>query len=334
MEGNVLLKVRNLKTYFDTKGGVIPAVNGASFQVERGEVLGIVGESGCGKSVTSLSILNLIKKYNGRIQPGSSIQLEGRELLALSDKEMSNIRGREIAMIFQDPMSSLNPVFTIEHQMVEMIVRHKKVSKAEARTQAVEWLKKVGIPEPQKRVKEYPHQLSGGMRQRVIIAMALSCDPKLLIADEPTTALDVMIQAQILDLLRNLKQEINAAIILITHDMGVVADMADHIMVMYAGHPVEFGTKRQIFKEPKHPYTKGLLAAIPRLDKNEERLFSIEGSVPNLLKPIPGCVFCDRCPYALEKCSGAQPPEFVMESGARVACWLYEQEAKEVFRDE
>lgn len=232
-------------------------------------------------------------------------------------------------MIFQDPMTSLNPVFTIERQMVETIVRHKKIGRKAARSAAVEWLAKVGIPEPEKRIREYPHQLSGGMRQRVIIAIALSCDPKLLIADEPTTALDVTIQAQILDLLRKLKDEVNAAIILITHDMGVVADMADHILVMYAGRALEYGTKQQIFKNPRHPYTKGLLASIPRMDRMEERLFSIEGNVPNLLKPVEGCVFRERCGYAREECGGCQPELLSLSDESRVSCLLYEKEAKE-----
>lgn len=329
MEDNVLLQVSHLKTQFETKEGIIPAVDDISFTVKKGQVLGIVGESGCGKSVTSMSILKLIEKYNGKILAGSSVKLEGRELLELSEAEMCNIRGREIAMIFQDPMTSLNPVFTIERQMVETIVRHKRLGKKEARALAVEWLTKVGIPEPEKRIREYPHQLSGGMRQRVIIAIALSCDPKLLIADEPTTALDVTIQAQILDLLKTMKDEVNAAIILITHDMGVVADMADHIMVMYAGRALEYGTKEQIFKQPKHPYTKGLLASIPRMDRQEERLFSIEGNVPNLLRPIGGCVFRERCGCALTACAERRPELFALPDESRVSCLLYEKEAKE-----
>lgn len=324
-----LLEVSHLRTYFTTKDGTVPAVDDVSFSVKPGEVLGIVGESGCGKSVTSLSILKLIEKYSGKVMEGSSVRLEGRELLTLPENEMCNVRGREIAMIFQDPMTSLNPVFTIERQMVETIMRHRKETRRQARAHAVEWLRRVGIPEPEKRIKEYPHQLSGGMRQRVIIAIALSCDPKLLIADEPTTALDVTIQAQILDLLRNLKKEVNAAIILITHDMGVVADMADNIMVMYAGHAVEYGTKRQIFKQPLHPYTRGLLASIPRMDKHSDRLFSIEGSVPNLTKPIQGCVFRERCTCAVEKCAQCRPPEFSLPDGNMVSCWLYEKDAEE-----
>lgn len=330
MENNTLLKVSHLKTYFTTKDGVLPAVDDVSFSVARGEILGVVGESGCGKSVMSLSILKLIEKYGGKVQPGSSVMLGGSELLEMSDKELCDLRGNEVAMIFQDPMSSLNPVFTIEFQMVETIRRHRKISRKEAYQLALTWLTMVGIPDPEKRIKEYPYQLSGGMRQRVIIAMALSCDPQMLIADEPTTALDVTIQAQIIDLLKRLKNEINSAIMLITHDFGVVADMADSIMVMYAGKVLEYGTKRQIFKNPKHPYTRGLLAAVPRLDKGVDRLNSIRGNVPNLLKPIPGCVFCDRCDFATDRCRQSRPPMYVMEDGARVSCWLCEKDAREV----
>lgn len=330
MENNTLLKVSHLKTYFATKDGVLPAVDDVSFTVARGEVLGVVGESGCGKSVLSLSILKLIEKYGGKIQPGSSVKLGEKELLQMSDRELCDLRGNEVAMIFQDPMSSLNPVFSIEFQMVETICRHRKVSKKEARRMALEWLTMVDIPDPEKRIKEYPYQLSGGMRQRVIIAMALSCEPQMLIADEPTTALDVTIQAQIIDLLKRLKTEINSAIMLITHDFGVVADMADSIMVMYAGKVLEYGTKKQIFRTPKHPYTQGLLAAVPRMDKSVDRLNSIRGNVPNLLKPIPGCVFCDRCDYAEERCRQKRPPMYVMKDGAMVSCWLCEKEAKEV----
>ena len=247
MTEETLLKVDHLKTFFRTKTGILPAVNGVSFALKRGEILGVVGESGCGKSVMSMSILKLIEKYGGKVQPGSSVVLEGKQLLDLPEKKMCDLRGKEIAMISQDPMTSLNPVFTVERQMVETICRHTDMNKIQAREHALSWLKKVGIPETEKRMKEYPHQLSGGMCQRVIIAMALSCEPKVLIADEPTTALDVTIQAQILDLLRKLRDEVNAAIILVTHDMGVVAGMADNIMVMYAGKCVERGTKHQVF---------------------------------------------------------------------------------------
>lgn len=323
MEETLLLKVSGLKTQFETKDGVLPAVDNISFSLQRGQVLGVVGESGCGKSVMSMSILKLIEKYGGTVLSGSSVQLEGRELLELSEREMRNIRGRDISMISQDPMTALNPVFTVERQMVETICRHKKMTKKQAKSLAVEWLEKVGISEPEKRMKEYPHQLSGGMCQRVVIAMALSCNSKILIADEPTTALDVTIQAQILDLFREMKEQTNAAVILITHDMGVVADMADYIMVMYAGRAVEYGSKQQIFRQPRHPYTQGLLASVPKLDVQVEKLYSIPGTVPNLKKPIKGCVFCERCPRAGEKCSVEQPPRSVMEDGGSVSCWLY-----------
>ncbi|MGI5946983.1 MAG: ABC transporter ATP-binding protein [Lachnospiraceae bacterium] len=330
MEDSILLEVKHLKTFFKTKSGILPAVNGVSFTLRSGEILGIVGESGCGKSVMSMSILKLIEKYGGKIQKGSSIKLEGKQVLGLSEKVMCNLRGKEIAMISQDPMTSLNPVFTVEKQMVEMICRHTEMNKKEASAHALSWLKRVGIPEAEKRMKEYPYQLSGGMCQRVIIAMALSCDPKVLIADEPTTALDVTIQAQILDLLRKLRDDVNAAIILVTHDMGVVAGMADNIMVMYAGKAVEYGTKRQIFKEPKHPYTQGLLASVPRMDKQENKLYSIPGNVPNLTQKIDGCIFHDRCNQCIGKCTQEEPPQYLLENGQKVRCWLYEKEAKEV----
>ncbi len=323
MEETLLLKVNGLRTHFITKDGILPAVDNVSFELQKGQVLGVVGESGCGKSVMSMSILKLIEKYGGTIMEGSSVCLSGRELLELSEREMCNIRGKEISMISQDPMTALNPVFTIGQQMVEAICRHKKISKKEAGKLAVGWLEKVGISEAEKRMKEYPHQLSGGMCQRVVIAMALSCNSKILIADEPTTALDVTIQAQILDLFREMKKQTDAAVILITHDMGVVADMADHIMVMYAGKAVEYGSKQQIFNEPRHPYTQGLLASVPKLDMQVEKLYSIPGTVPNLKKPIRGCVFCERCPKASKRCAEACPPQVVMKDDGKVSCWLY-----------
>lgn len=331
MEDRILLKVDHLKTFFKTKSGILPAVNGVSFTLKRGEILGVVGESGCGKSVMSMSILKLIEKYGGKVQEGSSVELEGRQVLDLPEKVMCDLRGKEISMISQDPMTSLNPVFTVEKQMVEMICRHTDMDKKRASAHALSWLKRVGIPEAEKRMKEYPYQLSGGMCQRVIIAMALSCDPKVLIADEPTTALDVTIQAQILDLLRKLRDDVNAAIILVTHDMGVVAGMADNIMVMYAGKAVEYGTKHQVFKEARHPYTQGLLASVPRLDRQEEKLYAIPGNVPNLTQKIEGCIFRDRCTKRVEKCAGEAPPQFLLDNGQQVRCWLYQEEAKEVW---
>lgn len=330
MAEDILLKVNHLRTFFNTKTGILPAVNGVSFELRSGEILGVVGESGCGKSVMSMSILKLIEKYGGKVQDGSSVELMGKQVLSLPEKKMCDLRGKEIAMISQDPMTSLNPVFTVEKQMVEMICRHTKMNKKEASAHALAWLKKVGIPEAEKRLKEYPHQLSGGMCQRVIIAMALSCNPKLLIADEPTTALDVTIQAQILDLLRKLRDDVNAAIILVTHDMGVVAGMADNIMVMYAGRCVEYGTKHQVFKEPKHPYTQGLLAGVPRLDKQEDMLYAIPGNVPDLTEKIEGCVFRDRCNQHMGKCACEAPPLFALENGQKSRCWLYEGVSKEV----
>jgi len=333
MAEETLLKVDHLRTFFKTKSGILPAVNGVSFELKSGEILGVVGESGCGKSVMSMSILKLIEKYGGKVQPGSSVIFQGRQVLDLPEKVMCDLRGKEISMISQDPMTSLNPVFTIEKQMVEMICRHTDMNKRQASAHALSWLKKVGIPEAEKRLKEYPHQLSGGMCQRVIIAMALSCDPKVLIADEPTTALDVTIQAQILDLLRKLRDEVNAAIILVTHDMGVVAGMADNIMVMYAGRCVEYGTKHQIFKDPKHPYTQGLLASVPRMDKQEDKLYAIPGNVPDLTKEHKGCIFRDRCEKCVEKCAQAAPAQYLLADGRKARCWLYEQSAKEVCDD-
>lgn len=328
MEEKTLLRVNNLKTFFKTKTGILPAVNGVSFTLNSGEILGVVGESGCGKSVMSMSLLKLIERYGGKVQPDSSIELDGKQVLNLSEREMCELRGKEISMISQDPMTSLNPVFSVEYQMIEMICRHTKMNKAQAKKHALVWLNCVGIPEAARRMKEYPHQLSGGMCQRVIIAMALSCDPKVLIADEPTTALDVTIQAQILDLLRKLRNDLNAAIILVTHDMGVVAGLADNIMVMYAGKAVEYGTKHQIFKTPKHPYTQGLLASVPRMDKQEEKLYAIPGNVPNLTQKIAGCVFRDRCNQCVEKCASQSPPQFLLSDGDRVRCWLYEQQSE------
>lgn len=317
-----LLQVIDLKTQFHTAESVVTAVDGVSFSVRQGETLGIVGESGCGKSVTSMSILRLISKNTGRIA-GGQILFEGEDLLLKSPAEMCGIRGWEIAMIFQDSMTALNPVLTIGRQMVEAICTHERLCKADAFQKAVQLLANVGIPSPQQRMKEYPHQLSGGMRQRVMIAMALSCDPALLIADEPTTALDVTIQAQILRLMKDLKTRTNAAILLITHDMGVVAEMADNILVMYAGQVMEYAGTRSIFKKPLHPYTQGLLASIPRLDQEAERLHAIQGAVPTLNHLPQGCRFCDRCPQAGERCRREIPPLFQAGETA-VRCWNYE----------
>lgn len=315
-----LLKVEGLQVQFQTKKGVNTSVDGVSFSIGKGEILGIVGESGCGKSVTSLSILQLLGT-NAQISQGS-IQLEGRELLGLSEEEMCSIRGNEIAMIFQDPMTALNPTLTIGQQLIEPLVIHQGYSKQDAWKEGIEVLKKVGIAAPEKRMKEYPHQLSGGMRQRVMIAMAVSCAPKLLIADEPTTALDVTIQAQILELMLDLRRKMNTAIILITHDMGVVAETADNILVLYAGKVVEYGSVKDIFNSPKHPYTRGLLSSIPPLEEDVEELNTIEGTVPAPGQMPAGCRFAPRCPDATERCQKEMPGIYPAD-GALVSCFKY-----------
>ncbi|MBO8127007.1 MAG: ABC transporter ATP-binding protein [Firmicutes bacterium] len=315
-----LLEVRNLKVHFYTEEGLVPAVDGVSFDLDAGKTLGIVGESGCGKSQTSLAIMGLIPMPPGRIPEGEII-FKGEDLLKKSDKEMRHIRGNEISMIFQEPMTSLNPVFTIGDQIMEAIILHQKVSKQEARKKAAEMLRLVGIPSPEKRLDEYPHQLSGGMRQRVMIAMALSCNPSLLIADEPTTALDVTIQAQILDLMRDLKEEIGMGIMLITHDMGVIAEMADEVVVMYAGKVVEKAPVTELFDNPLHPYTHGLLGSIPKLNEQVDRLEAIPGTVPNPYHMPKGCRFNPRCEYAKEICKVKDPVLEEYADGHSAACW-------------
>jgi peptide/nickel transport system ATP-binding protein len=324
-----LLEVDELKTYFFTRDGVVRAVDGVSFSVARGETLAIVGESGCGKSVTSLSILRLIASPPGRTVAGRVV-FEGRDLLLLSEPEMRKIRGDAISMIFQEPMTSLNPVLTIGHQIAEVLVLHRGLSRDDAMLRAVEMLRLVRIPEPERRVAEYPHQLSGGMRQRVMIAMALACEPRLLIADEPTTALDVTIQAQILDLMRELKERTGAAIVLITHDLGVVAEMAQRVVVMYAGRKVEEAPVAELFARPRHPYTRGLLDSIPKLGSASTRgaltrLSEIAGMVPSLAKPIVGCAFAPRCAYATSRCQTEYPPLEEKVPGHRAACWESER---------
>ncbi len=318
-----VLDVSHLTTSFHSKSGSVTAVDDVSFQLMPGQTLGIVGESGCGKSVTSLSIMQLLPKKFGRIEAGSSIKLAGDELIGKSRRQMCQIRGKEIAMIFQDSLTSLNPVMTIGRQMSETFLIHEQISREEALKRSLEMLRKVGIPAPEERIKEYPHQLSGGMRQRVLIAMALSCRPEVLIADEPTTALDVTIQAQILELMKELKRTTNTSIILITHDMGVVAEMADYIMVMYAGKVMEQSDAPSLFREPLHPYTQGLLASIPRLDTDVEELYSIPGSVPSLSEMPTGCRFCDRCEKATERCRREAPELYTVGQG-KVRCFLYE----------
>ena len=320
-----LIEVKKLVTQFSGKNGTVTAVDGVSFHIKKGETLGIVGESGCGKSVTSMSILRLIPPQSGKIASGE-ILFKGKDLTRLNQKEIRQIRGNEIAMIFQDSMTGLNPVMTIGKQLVETITAHSKMDKKQAWKRAEEMLMKVGIPSPAQRLKECPHQLSGGMRQRVMIAMALSCNASLFIADEPTTALDVTIQAQILELMRELKEKDNKSIMLITHDMGVVAEMADEVMVMYAGKEMEYGDVKSIFKHPLHPYTQGLLKSIPRLDQNSaERLFNIPGSVPDLSEMPKGCRFCTRCTQAQSKCHEQEPGLYDI-GGQKVRCWKYAPE--------
>ena len=317
---HTLLDVRNLKVHFYTDEGTVPAVDGVSFQVNAGETLGIVGESGCGKSQTSLAIMGLIPMPPGKVV-GGEIFFKDNDLLKKSEKEMRQIRGNEVSMIFQEPMTSLNPVFTIGDQIMEAIILHQKVSEKEARTKAAEMLRLVGISSPEKRLDEYPHQLSGGMRQRVMIAMALSCNPSLLIADEPTTALDVTIQAQILDLMRSLQQEIGMGIMLITHDMGVIAEMAENVVVMYAGKVVEQAAVKEIFANPLHPYTNGLLGSIPKLHQETERLEAISGVVPNPYQMPTGCRFNPRCQYAQEICRQQEPHLVEYADNHFAACW-------------
>ncbi len=325
-----LLRVRDLKTYFVTErgSGTARAVDGVSFELYPGETLGIVGESGSGKTVTSLSVLRLIPEPPGHIRPGSYIEFEGRNLLTLAPAELRAIRGNQIAMIFQEPMTSLNPVFTVGDQIAEAAIIHQGLSRKAARARAIEMLTLVGIPDPAERVDHYPHQLSGGMRQRVMIAMALVCHPKVLIADEPTTALDVTIQAQILELLERLQRELGMAIMLITHDLGVVAGTADRVVVMYAGQVVETATTAELFARPRHPYTEGLLAAVPRVDTPRERLRAIPGAVPAATDWPAGCRFHPRCPYAWDKCRTAEPPLLDAGPAHQARCWLVTEPAR------
>ena len=323
-----LIEVKKLVTQFSGKNGTVTAVDGVSFHVKRGETLGIVGESGCGKSVTSMSILRLIPKQTGKIASGE-ILFEGRDLAKLSEKEMRQIRGNEIAMIFQDSMTGLNPVMTIGKQLVETITAHSKMDKKEAWARAEEMLTKVGIPSPAQRLKEFPHQLSGGMRQRVMIAMALCCNPAMLICDEPTTALDVTIQAQILDLINELKEKTGTSVMMITHDLGVIAEVADDVMVMYAGKVVEHASCDQIFDKPMHPYTDGLMKCIPKLDDDDTKeLCVIKGMVPSFDDMPAGCAFCPRCPQAREICR-QKMPELVEAEGRKVRCFKYTKEWEE-----
>ena len=315
-----VLEVRDLRTYFHTEEGVARAVDGVSFAVGRGQTLGLVGESGCGKSVSAFSIMRLVPDPPGRIEDGQ-ILLKGRDLLALDEEEMRRVRGDDIAMIFQEPMTSLNPVLTCGFQIAEAVVLHQQVPMQEARTRAIEMLQLVGIPAPEQRIDEYPHQLSGGMRQRVMIAMALSCNPDVLIADEPTTALDVTIQAQILALLESLQESLQMAIVMITHDLGVIAETADQVAVMYAGQIVEYAETQALFTRPQHPYTRGLLRSIPQLDAAQERLDIIPGVVPDARAFPPGCRFAPRCPLADDHCRAEVPPLEEVETGHWAGCW-------------
>ena len=321
-----LLEVTNLKTHFHTREGLVRAVDEVSFYLDRGELLGLVGESGCGKSITALSIMRLVGPP-GKIVAGE-ILFEGRDLLKLSNAEMRSVRGDDIAMIFQDPMTSLNPVFTVGEQIAEALRLHRKLSRADARKAAVEAMREVSIPDPELRANDYPHQLSGGMRQRVMIAMALACDPKLLIADEPTTALDVTIQAQILELLDHLRQTRELAVLLITHDLGVVAEVADRVAVMYTGKIVEESPVDELFARPKHPYTEGLLRSVPKLTAKDvvkqERLQTIEGMVPRPNALPPGCHFEPRCPYAMPRCRAGEIPLYPAGEGVVVRCVLFD----------
>jgi len=322
----MLLQVNHLQTNFYTENGVVKAVNDVSFAIREGETVCIVGESGCGKSITALSLMQLIPE-NGKVE-GGEITFAGKNLLKLNKKDVRRLRGNEIGMIFQEPMTSLNPVFTIGEQMIEPIQEHLLLSKKDAYKKAMELITMLGIPNAEKIVNLYPHELSGGMLQRIMIAIALSCNPKLIIADEPTTALDVTIQAQILDLLREIKKEFNTSILLITHDLGVVAEMADYVVVMYAGKVVEEGPVLELFKNPQHPYTKGLLKAKPVIGERKERLYTIAGQVPNLVELQEACYFADRCEHAMDICRIKQPVLNEISKGQKAACWLYEDGEK------
>jgi peptide/nickel transport system ATP-binding protein len=316
-----LLEVSGLRTSFKLEdGGEFHAVDGVSFSIDAGRTLGIVGESGCGKSVTSLSIMGLLPKGQGRISAGS-VRFEGTDLATLSPDQIRAMRGDRMAMIFQEPMTSLNPAFTIGDQLIEGIRVHRQLTAEQAREHAIEMLRRVRIPSPERRIDEYPHKLSGGMRQRVMIAMALACEPKLLIADEPTTALDVTIQAQVLELMRTLREETGTAIILITHDLGVVAELADDVVVMYAGRIVERAPVQALFAQPQHPYTVGLLGSIPNMHLEQERLHAIEGQVPTPMTKVQGCRFAPRCPFAVARCRAEDPPLLAMGGGHEAACW-------------
>ena len=326
MSDELALQISNLKSHFFTSKGGVPAVDGVSIDVPPGKIIGLVGESGCGKSMTAMSVMGLLR-HPGRVVDGK-ILLEGRDITHLSRKELSKIRGNEISMIFQEPMTSLNPVYPVGKQVQEAILLHQKVSKEEAKQRVIDIFKEVGIPEPEKRYRSFPHQLSGGLRQRVMIGMAMVCRPKVMIADEPTTALDVTIEAQILRLMKRLRDELGTSIILITHNMGVVAEVCDYVYVMYAGNVMEQAETFELFERTRHPYTQGLLKSIPKLDTKEERLYTIEGVVPNLLHLPKGCNFCNRCDQATEQCFLEKPGLYETGKGHKVRCFRYEGEVK------
>ena len=322
MESSILLEIHDLRTHFFTNDGVVPAVDGIDLTIQRGQTVGLVGESGCGKSVTSLSIMRLVPPP-GRIVQGE-ILFDGADLARLPERDMYSIRGNRVSMIFQEPMTSLNPVYTVGDQIAEVLLTHQKAEPGDVRKQVIQMLSLVGIPQPELRYSSYPHEMSGGMRQRVMIAMALACRPELLIADEPTTALDVTIQAQILELIKDLKRQVNMAVLLITHDLGVIAEMAEVVAVMYAGKIVERADVVTLFKSPRHPYTQGLLSSIPTLaTPKTQRLNVISGTVPNLLRLPPGCRFAARCPHVMAKCREVEP-SLARVGESQVSCWLYE----------
>ena len=322
-----LVEFKDVHTYFYTEAGTVKAVNGVSYKIKEGETVCVVGESGCGKSVTALSLMRLIAAPQGEIVKGN-INFDGKDITSLSEEEMMSIRGNDISMIFQEPMTSLNPVFTVGNQIMESIILHQKLDKKQARDKAIEMITLVGIPRAEAIVDSYPHELSGGMRQRIMIAMALSCNPKLLIADEPTTALDVTIQAQILDLMRDIKQKTQTSIMLITHDLGVVAEMADYVVVMYAGKVIEEGPVNDIFKNPLHPYTRGLLKSKPVINQETDRLYSIPGQVPNPIGMKDSCYFHERCEHCMEICKTQIPTIKYYDEQHKISCFLYDGEGK------
>ena len=326
-----LLDVNNLQVSFNTYAGEVKAVRGVSFELNEGETLAFVGESGCGKTVTAKAIMRLLQKPFAEIKEGSQVVYRGQDVLKMSKKELQSYRGDEVSMIFQDPMTSLNPTMTVGKQIMESLILHRGLDKKAAREEAINMLKLVKIPDAEKRVDAYPHEMSGGMRQRVMIAIALSCNPALLIADEPTTALDVTIQAQIMELLGELKKELNTAIILVTHDLGVVADFADRIQVMYAGQVIERGTVREIFNNAKHPYTWALLSSVPRLDtENKKELYALQGNPPDLINELNHCPFAARCEYCMGICKEAMPEETLVDGTHKVSCWLQHPDAPKV----